>query len=121
MLSHPKKKTPVATTDQTRTSLVMHHIKQLRQQGTSDGGESDVSSLDVIFANLLALVQTKQQYKEFLSLVGLYLGDVNLESLLARISSEPLRLQTSIFISRLLYLKEQMLQGIFDTTINDEK
>lgn len=101
--------------DQTRTSLVLHHIKQLQQivEGEKDGKPTsgDPSSLDVIFANLLALVQTKRQYSDFLSLLCLYLGDADLESFLARIASEPLRLQTSIFFSRLLAFKSRMLQG----------
>ena len=46
---------------------MLHHIKQLQQivEGEKDkstGG--DPSSLDVIFANLLALVQTKRQYSD---------------------------------------------------------
>jgi hypothetical protein len=43
--------------------------------------------------------------QQFLSLLCLYLGDADLESFLARIASEPLRLQTSIFFSRLLAFK----------------
>lgn len=47
---------------------MLHHIKQLQlivegeKDSKSTGG--DPSSLDVIFANLLALVQTKRQYSD---------------------------------------------------------
>jgi hypothetical protein len=48
--------------------LVLHHIKQLQQivEGEKDNKStgSEASSLDLIFANLLALVQTKQQYSD---------------------------------------------------------
>jgi len=99
-------------TDQTRTTLLLHHIKQLQQILESNKDIAiEVSSLDVIFANLLALVQTKKQYIDFLSLLYLYLGDIDLETFLWRITSEPLRLQTSIFFSRLLAFKSRIMQG----------
>ncbi|KAL6072728.1 Docking domain of Afi1 for Arf3 in vesicle trafficking-domain-containing protein [Balamuthia mandrillaris] len=74
--------------------------------------EEQLVSLDNTFANLLALVRSEDDLQEFLAFVYLYFGEVEvLHSLLPLITSEPLRLQASLFLSRLLDYKDKCMRG----------